>query len=230
MRVPASHFAELVNKESPSAPAGGAFCALEPRSQHRRKSPLKLDAVRLHLHALNQGAQRLIDLCAALASHRLAKRRHMLTVEIRQPGTQGRGLDHFTRALELGLQPRTRTGTRIPARSEFGSVRSVRPRRRATRTERPSVACARSTRPRRSWSSESSGTMRRDSRSSALRTPSTRGCRVRAAVLGRPRRINGDRRQGTGILNNELYAGPLVWNRQRWLSTRSGSQPLMMIS
>ena len=32
-----------------------------------------------------------------------------------------------------------------------------------------------------------------------------------------PSAINGARRQGTGILNNELYAGRLVWNRQRWL-------------
>lgn len=29
--------------------------------------------------------------------------------------------------------------------------------------------------------------------------------------------INGNRRRGTGILNNELYAGQLVWNRQRFV-------------
>ncbi len=29
--------------------------------------------------------------------------------------------------------------------------------------------------------------------------------------------INGDRAKGTGILNNALYAGQLVWNRRRWL-------------
>jgi len=27
--------------------------------------------------------------------------------------------------------------------------------------------------------------------------------------------INGNRRRGTGILNNELYVGVLVWNRLR---------------
>ncbi len=31
-----------------------------------------------------------------------------------------------------------------------------------------------------------------------------------------PSTINGNRRRGTGILNNELYAGWLVWNRQRY--------------
>ncbi|MCL4677729.1 MAG: recombinase family protein [Alphaproteobacteria bacterium] len=29
--------------------------------------------------------------------------------------------------------------------------------------------------------------------------------------------INGNRRRGTGILNNELYVGQLVWNRQRFI-------------
>ena len=29
--------------------------------------------------------------------------------------------------------------------------------------------------------------------------------------------INGNRRRGTGILNNELYIGALVWNRQRFI-------------
>ncbi len=29
--------------------------------------------------------------------------------------------------------------------------------------------------------------------------------------------INGNRRRGTGILNNELYVGRLVWNRQRFI-------------
>ncbi|MBP7275665.1 MAG: recombinase family protein, partial [Kiritimatiellae bacterium] len=29
--------------------------------------------------------------------------------------------------------------------------------------------------------------------------------------------INGNRRRGTGILNNELYIGQLVWNRQRFI-------------
>jgi site-specific DNA recombinase len=29
--------------------------------------------------------------------------------------------------------------------------------------------------------------------------------------------INGNRRRGTGILNNELYIGRLVWNRQRFV-------------
>ena len=29
--------------------------------------------------------------------------------------------------------------------------------------------------------------------------------------------INGNRRRGTGILNNELYIGKLVWNRQRFI-------------
>ena len=32
-----------------------------------------------------------------------------------------------------------------------------------------------------------------------------------------PSAINGDRGKGTGILNNELYIGRLVWNRRRWL-------------
>jgi DNA invertase Pin-like site-specific DNA recombinase len=29
--------------------------------------------------------------------------------------------------------------------------------------------------------------------------------------------INGNRRRGTGILNNELYIGRLIWNRQRFI-------------
>jgi hypothetical protein len=29
--------------------------------------------------------------------------------------------------------------------------------------------------------------------------------------------INGNRRRGTGVLNNELYVGRLVWNRQRFI-------------
>jgi len=29
--------------------------------------------------------------------------------------------------------------------------------------------------------------------------------------------IHGNRRRGTGILNNELYVGRLVWNRQRFI-------------
>lgn len=32
-----------------------------------------------------------------------------------------------------------------------------------------------------------------------------------------PSTINGNRKRGTGILNNELYIGTLVWNRQRFL-------------
>ncbi len=32
-----------------------------------------------------------------------------------------------------------------------------------------------------------------------------------------PSAINGDRSKGTGILNNELYVGRLVWGRQEWL-------------
>lgn len=31
-----------------------------------------------------------------------------------------------------------------------------------------------------------------------------------------PSTINGNRKRGTGILNNELYVGKLVWNRQRY--------------
>ena len=33
--------------------------------------------------------------------------------------------------------------------------------------------------------------------------------------------INGNRRRGTGILNNELYIGQMVWNRQRFLKDPS---------
>ncbi len=29
--------------------------------------------------------------------------------------------------------------------------------------------------------------------------------------------INGNRRRGTGILNNELYTGKLVWNRLAYI-------------
>ncbi|MFL1464280.1 hypothetical protein ACI6QG_18875 [Roseococcus sp. DSY-14] len=58
----------------------------------------------MHLHALDQGAQRLPDLCAALASHGLAKPRHALTVKIRQPRMQGSGLGHLANTLKLGLQ------------------------------------------------------------------------------------------------------------------------------
>ena len=32
-----------------------------------------------------------------------------------------------------------------------------------------------------------------------------------------PSALNGNRAKGTGILNNRLYIGELVWNRQRWL-------------
>jgi DNA invertase Pin-like site-specific DNA recombinase len=32
-----------------------------------------------------------------------------------------------------------------------------------------------------------------------------------------PSAINGNRFKGTGILNNRLYIGELIWNRQRWL-------------
>ena len=32
-----------------------------------------------------------------------------------------------------------------------------------------------------------------------------------------PSAINGDRSKGTGILNNRLYIGELVWNRQKWI-------------
>ncbi|MCB9987722.1 MAG: recombinase family protein [Rhodospirillales bacterium] len=32
-----------------------------------------------------------------------------------------------------------------------------------------------------------------------------------------PSTINGNRQRGTGILNNELYVGQLVWNRQRFI-------------
>ena len=36
-----------------------------------------------------------------------------------------------------------------------------------------------------------------------------------------PTTINGNRRRGTGILNNELYIGELVWNRQRFVKDPS---------
>ena len=32
-----------------------------------------------------------------------------------------------------------------------------------------------------------------------------------------PSTINGNRERGTGILNNELYIGKLVWNRLRYM-------------
>jgi site-specific DNA recombinase len=32
-----------------------------------------------------------------------------------------------------------------------------------------------------------------------------------------PSKIHGNRQRGTGILNNELYIGRLVWNRQRYI-------------
>jgi len=32
-----------------------------------------------------------------------------------------------------------------------------------------------------------------------------------------PSAINGDRSKGTGILNNRLYIGELIWNRQKWI-------------
>ena len=38
----------------------------------------------------------------------------------------------------------------------------------------------------------------------------------RGAAWGR-RTINGNRQRGTGILNNELYVGRLVWNRLRYI-------------
>ena len=36
--------------------------------------------------------------------------------------------------------------------------------------------------------------------------------------------INGNRRRGTGILNNELYIGSLVWNRQRFVKNPSSGK------
>ncbi len=36
-----------------------------------------------------------------------------------------------------------------------------------------------------------------------------------------PTTINGNRKRGTGILNNELYIGQLVWNRQRFVKDPS---------
>lgn len=32
-----------------------------------------------------------------------------------------------------------------------------------------------------------------------------------------PSALNGNRANGTGILNNELYIGRLAWNRRRWI-------------
>ena len=29
--------------------------------------------------------------------------------------------------------------------------------------------------------------------------------------------INGNQKRGNGILNNEMYVGKLVWNRQRFI-------------
>ncbi len=47
-------------------------------------------------------------------------------------------------------------------------------------------------------------------------------CQSKPARQGMvPEHINGNRKRGTGILNNELYVGFLVWNR---LSVREGSR------
>ncbi|MBX6386215.1 MAG: recombinase family protein [Microbispora sp.] len=41
-----------------------------------------------------------------------------------------------------------------------------------------------------------------------------------------PSAINGDRRKGTGVLNNELYVGRQIWNRRRWLKDPSTGKRL----
>ena len=42
-------------------------------------------------------------------------------------------------------------------------------------------------------------------------------CQVRSVVAWSPSTIYGNAKRGTGILNNELYVGRLVWNRLRYV-------------
>jgi recombinase len=42
-------------------------------------------------------------------------------------------------------------------------------------------------------------------------------CLGPSAASGAPARSNGNAKRGTGLLNNELYVGRLVWNRQRFI-------------
>ncbi|MFN6251609.1 MAG: recombinase family protein, partial [Acetobacteraceae bacterium] len=36
-----------------------------------------------------------------------------------------------------------------------------------------------------------------------------------------PSAINGNRKQGTGIINNKLYIGQQIWNRRSWIKDPS---------
>ena len=48
--------------------------------------------------------------------------------------------------------------------------------------------------------------------------PQSRGCRqVRSVARGVRARFYGNAKRGTGILNNELYVGRMVWNRLRYV-------------
>ena len=81
-----------------------------------------------------------------------------------------------------------------------------------------SAASARSTRPRPRWCAGSFATtppaVRRRRSRSALNAEGVPG--PRGGAWG-PSTIHGNRRRGTGILNNELYLGRLVWNRLRYV-------------
>ena len=72
----------------------------------------------------------------------------------------------------------------------------------------------------------SSRTTRPASRPSAIASAlnAERHRRARAAAPGAPPRSTATRPRGTGILNNELYIGRLVWNRLRYVKDPADRQ------
>ena len=56
------------------------------------------------------------------------------------------------------------------------------------------------------------------SKAGQSQSQTVRRCQVHAARGWSQSTINGNRRRGTGILNNELYVGFLVWNRLRYVT------------
>ena len=52
-------------------------------------------------------------------------------------------------------------------------------------------------------------------------TPSFQQRRCLVPASSYPSTINGNAKRGTGLLNNELYVGRLIWNRLRYMKDPS---------